>query len=102
MDMRHVLLVLPFLLHGLLTEEVAEHNAKNPSNLVSDPSQDMVDIVIRFILWYHLYRRRHPAKDEDDLQRLKSLGVMYACINYINPYYIHLYTFMCIYTHNVH
>ena len=30
MDMRHILLTLPFLLEGLLTNEVEEHNRRNP------------------------------------------------------------------------
>ena len=37
-DMRHVLLLLPFLLDGLLTDEVEEYNsAANPLGRVSDP-----------------------------------------------------------------
>lgn len=68
MDMRHILLVMPFLLEGLLTEEVDEHNRKNPFNPVIDPSPELVDITMLLISWYHLYRRRNPPKDEDDIR----------------------------------
>ena len=45
-DMRHILLLLPFLLEGLLTDEVEEHNRANPLSKVSDPSPMMVQIVL--------------------------------------------------------
>jgi hypothetical protein len=73
-DMRHIFLLLPFLLEGLLTDEVEEHNRANPLSKVSDPSPMMVEIVILFLSWYHLYRRRIPAKDEDDIVQLTALG----------------------------
>ena len=55
MDMRHVLLLLPFLLDGLLTDEVEEYNSANPLGRVSDPSPMMVNIAVMLLLWYHLY-----------------------------------------------
>jgi hypothetical protein len=70
--MRHILLLLPFLLEGLLTDEVEEHNRANPLSKVSDPSPTMVNIVILFLSWYQLYRRRIPAKD--DIEQLSALG----------------------------
>jgi len=78
MDMRHVLLLLPFLLQELLSEEVEEHNRNNPLFKISDPSSNMVNIVIRLISWYQLYRRRFPAKDEDDIAKLENLGLRYV------------------------
>jgi hypothetical protein len=74
MDMRHVLLILPFLLHGLLTEEVEEYNRINPLVRIVDPSPMMVEITIMLLSWYRLYRRKFPAKDEDDIKDLSSLG----------------------------
>ena len=76
-DMRHILLLLPFLLEGLLTDEVEEHNRANPLSKVSDPSPMMVQIVLLFLSWYHLYRRRIPAKDEDDIVQLTTLAKRY-------------------------
>lgn len=73
-DMRHVLLIMPFLLDGLLTDEVEEHNLANPLLTVSDPSPMMVRITILLLSWYHLYRRKIPAKDEDDVKDLETLG----------------------------
>ncbi len=74
MDMRHVLLILPFLLHGLLTEEVEEYNRINPLVRIVDPSPMMVEVTIMLLSWYRLYRRKFPAKDEDDIKDLSSLG----------------------------
>ena len=37
--MRHILLLLPFLLDGLLADEVLEHNRSHPLNPVLDLSQ---------------------------------------------------------------
>ena len=77
MDMRHILLLLPFILEGLLTEEVAEYNRNNPIIKVSDPSPNMVQIVMMLLSWYNLYRRRFPAKDEDDIEDLDKMGLRY-------------------------
>ena len=73
-DMLHVLLLLHFILEGLLTEEVAEYNRQNPFSRICDPSP----IVINLISWYGLYHRRIPAKDEDDIQDLDTLGHRYV------------------------
>ena len=74
-DMRHVLLVLPFLLDGLLDPAVLEeHNRKHPLRPVHDPSTELVGITILFIQWYMLYRRRYPPKDKEDVKELAALG----------------------------
>jgi hypothetical protein len=74
-DMRHVLLVLPFLLDGLLDPAVLEeHNRKHPLRPVHDPSTELVGITILFIQWYMLYRRRYPPKDKEDVKELATLG----------------------------
>ncbi len=62
-DMRHVLLVLPFLLDGLLDPAVLE-----------EPSTELLGITILFIQWYMLYRRRYPPKDKEDVKELATLG----------------------------
>jgi len=82
MDMRHILIILPFLLEGLLTEEVEEHNTANQFiHHVVDPSPKMVDITIMLLSWYHLYRRKIPAKDEEDIKNLSTLGERYLSLS---------------------
>jgi len=72
--MRHILLILPFLLDGLLADVVLAHNRANPFNQVFDPSTELIGITMLFIQWYNLYRRRFPPKDEVDIKDLTSLG----------------------------
>jgi hypothetical protein len=70
-DMRHMLLVLPFLLPDLLRPEVEVHNAQIPqADHVVDPSAELVEVVLILLTWYRLLRRRSPAKDEDDIKDL--------------------------------
>jgi hypothetical protein len=73
-DMRHILILLPFLLDGLLADEVLEHNRAHPFNPALDPSSELIGITLVFIQWYNLYRRRYPPKDEVDIQVLTALG----------------------------
>ena len=73
-DMRHILLILPFLLDGLLADVVIAHNRANPFNPVFDPSTELIGITMLFIQWYNLYLRRFPPKDEVDIKDLTSLG----------------------------
>ena len=81
-DMRHILLVLPFLLHDLLRPEVEAHNAQNvAADHVVDPSADLIGVVLTLLTWYRLYRRRSPPKDEDDIKELTHLA--HRCL--INP-----------------
>ena len=80
-DMRHILLVLPFLLHDLLRPEVEAYNARNAiADHVVDPSPEIIQIVLTFLSWYHLYRRRNPPKDEDDIKELTVLAHRYLII----------------------
>ena len=72
--MRHVLLLLPFLLDGLLADEVLKHNRAHPLNPVLDPSSELIGVTMVLIQWYNLYRRRYPPKDEVDTQDLTALG----------------------------
>ena len=82
-DMRHILLVLPYLLHDLLRPEVEAYNAqKAPADHVADPSAEIISVVHSFLTWYHLYRRRNPPKDEDDIKELTDLARRYLiCAN---------------------
>jgi hypothetical protein len=74
-DMRNVLLLLPFLLHNLLEEEVAEYNRSNPFDPIRDPSDECIGMVLLLLEWYQLYRRRFPPKDEVDIQDLQALSL---------------------------
>ncbi len=74
-DMRNVLLLLPFLLHNLLEEEVDEYNRSNPFDPICDPSDEGIQMVLLLLKWYHLYRRRFPPKDEADIQDLQALSL---------------------------
>ena len=55
MDMRHMLLLLPFLLFDLLQDEVDEHNSRHGTDSQS-PAQDLIDWVLVLLEWYRLYR----------------------------------------------
>ncbi len=76
-DMRNLLLMLPFLLHNLLEEEVAEYNGTHIFDPIVDPSNECIGIVLLFIDWYMLFRRRYPPKEEVDIQDLQSLSLRY-------------------------
>ena len=73
-DMHHVLLTLLVLLEGSLTKEVDEHNRRNPVVLIVNPPPIMVEITIMLLLWYQLYLWKFPAKDEEDIKDLGTLG----------------------------
>jgi hypothetical protein len=55
MDMRHLLLLLPFLLFDLLQDEVDDFNTKNFADLQS-PVPDLTELVLVLLEWYRLYR----------------------------------------------
>ena len=79
-DMRNLLLLLPFLLHNLFEEEVEEYNSKNPFDPIIDPSDECIGIVLLLIDWHLLFRRRFPPKDEVDIQDLQVLSLRYLLI----------------------
>ena len=54
-DMRHLLLLLPFLLFDLLEDTVSEYNALHGTAHVS-PAQDLIDWILVLLEWYRLYR----------------------------------------------
>ena len=77
-DMRHILLVLPFLLPDLVRPEVEEYNRLNPTKEpLVDPSSVLIEVTLLLLTWYRLFRRCDPPKDEDDLQELQELGERY-------------------------
>ena len=55
MDMRHLLLLLPFLLFDLLQDTVDNHNELHGTAHVS-PAQDLIHWVLVLLEWYRLYR----------------------------------------------
>jgi hypothetical protein len=70
--MRHILLVLPYLLHDLLRPEVDAYNAEQHFNEepVVDPSSELVEVTVLLQTWYRGFRRCDPPKDEEDLKEL--------------------------------
>ena len=55
MDMRHLLLLLPFLLFDLLQDEVDDYNSLHGTECQS-PAQNLIDWVLVLLEWYRLYR----------------------------------------------
>ena len=55
MDMRHLLLLLPFLLFDLLHDEVHDHNSLHGTSYES-PAADLIAWVLVLLEWYRLYR----------------------------------------------
>ena len=80
-DIRNLLLL--FLLHTLLEEEVEEYNSTHIFNPIVDPSNECIGIVLLFIDWYMLYRRRYSPKDEVNIQDLQSLSLRNLLILHI-------------------
>jgi hypothetical protein len=54
-DMRHLLLLLPFLLFDLLDDEISNHNTRNGTDH-SGPACVLISVVLTLLEWYHLYR----------------------------------------------
>ena len=77
-DMRHVLLVLPFLLHDLLKDEVAAFNIRYPVGPpIVDPSAELIEVTLMLLSWYHLLRQRRPPKDDRDIADLRTMAEAY-------------------------
>ncbi len=57
MDMRHLLLLLPFLPFDLLHDEVHDHNSPHGTSYES-PAADLIAWVLVLLEWYRLYRCR--------------------------------------------
>jgi hypothetical protein len=54
--MRHLLLLLPFLLFDLLDDDISQYNTKHGTNHVG-PAQVLISVVLALLEWYHLYRQ---------------------------------------------
>ncbi len=54
-DLRHLLLLLPFLLFDLLDDEIQTYNLRNGTQLVN-PAHELIKFVLLLLEWYHLYR----------------------------------------------
>ena len=54
-DLRHLLLLLPFLLFDLLDDEINNYNWRNGAQLVN-PCHVLIKFVLLLLEWYHLYR----------------------------------------------
>ncbi len=76
--MRHMLLVLPFLMHDRVRPEVEEYNRLNPAKEpLVDPSSDCIDVTLLLLTWYHLFRRSDPPNDKEDINELQELTHRY-------------------------
>ena len=96
MNMHKILLILSFLLEGLLTEEVEEHNRPNPVAWTVNPSPMMVEITFMLLSWNQLYHRKFPAKDEEDIKDLGTLAKRLSVgIFYILLIYQHILHIIC-------
>jgi len=63
-DVRHLLLLLPFMVHDLFSSEVEAWNAVAGHEQIQDPSPEIVAICLCLLEWYHLYRRSgHTMED---------------------------------------
>ena len=54
-DLRHLLLLLPFLLFDLLDEEIKIYIQQHGADLVN-PCHELIKLVLLLLEWYHLYR----------------------------------------------
>ena len=54
-DLRHLLLLLPFLLFDLLDEEINSYTQTNGCNLFN-PVHELIKLVLLLLEWYHFYR----------------------------------------------
>ena len=71
-DVRHVMLLMPFIMQDLMTSEVRKWNEKHEDDQVEDPSNDLVDILCEFIEWYQCFRQREH--NVSSIVKLRELG----------------------------
>ncbi len=71
---KHLLLLLPFILSNLFRDEVDEHNSRNRGAHVVDPSEELVGVVNLFLRWYKHFRQVVQAKMSTDINLLRSLS----------------------------
>jgi hypothetical protein len=74
-DIRNIILILPFILHDLMADEVKDHNEKHAiGDPVVDPSPELIPVLLQLLSWYHLFRRRNPPKDDNDNNDLRGMA----------------------------
>ena len=71
-DIRHLILLLPFLVHDLFSAEIEAWNAVPGNPQLQDPSPGIVAICLSLLEWYHLYRQ--PGHTTDEVHLLDTLG----------------------------
>ena len=77
-DFRHLLLLLPFILDNLFSDEVDQFNSSRQGQpKVIDPSSELIAVANTFLSWYKLYRRITPAKTLDEIATLQQLSHRY-------------------------
>lgn len=59
-DMRHLLLLPPFLLFDLLDDDISQYNTGHATYHVG-PVQVLISVVLALLEWYHLYRQAKIA-----------------------------------------
>lgn len=74
-DVRHLLLLLPFMVHDLFSSEVQAWNAVPGNEQIEDPSPEIVAICLSLLQWYHLYRR--SGHTTEDVYLLDSLATAF-------------------------
>ena len=79
-DYRHLLLLLPFILSNLFSDEVAEHNSHHRHAPIVDPSEILIGVSNLFLRWYKHFRMTIPGKTLADIDTLKSLSLRYITI----------------------
>ena len=70
-DMRNVLLLMPFVMQDVLLPEVKKWNSTNTRDeVVFDPSNALVDILCDLLEWYQRFRRpEHSIENIVDLDK---------------------------------
>ena len=91
-DLRHLLLLLPFVLDNLLKDEVDKYNRDKAqgSDVLVDPSEELVMVANTFVSWYRLFRSTNPPKTPRDVQTLTTqadrlLGMFSTVFPYKKP-----------------
>ena len=83
-DLRHLLLLLPFVLDNLLKDEVDKYNRDKAqgSDVLVDPSEELVMVANTFVSWYKLFRRTNPPKTADSYNTGRpAFGHVYHCVS---------------------
>jgi hypothetical protein len=69
------MLLLPFCLSNLFSEEVEEHNSSHPGAAVVDPAEELIGVTSVFLRWYKLFRQTTLGKTTADINLLRTLSL---------------------------